>query len=658
VPRTDLSRARFYLARARAMPPGEWAHRARQAALAVVDRRRPAAPPEVSGDAPPGWPRPAGGPALVEDGQVEAVRAVHGAVEGVREAADRILAGRYRFFGTPEVVHDPARDWNHDPVAGASWPLEHWSRVNHRDGPADPKWVWELGRHQALTTLARAWRLTGHEPYAEAARRQLRTFLEQAPPEMGIHWRSGLELGIRLISWAWTVEFLRGWPGLDGELRRAILAGVAAHLRHLERYPSRYSSANNHLVGEAAGMAVGGLAFPEAPGAAAAAARGLAELTEALDTQVLPDGVDAEQAVGYHGFVLDLGLAAVACLRRLERPVPDQLRRPLVGIAAFMGTLASDAGTLPRIGDEDEGLGVDLGTFPDEAERLWSRLRSAEALLGIEGPRREPGLDEQSIWLAGVERAREVGEADRRRPGSAVFPQGGYVVLRDRDYAREMRAVLDAGPLGLPPLNAHGHADLLAVCLSVDGEEVLVDPGTFTYFGERRWRDYGRSTAAHSTVRVDGRDQVEPTGRFMWASAPAATLDAVRLEGEEISAAGHHLAYAPVRHERRVGLRGRLLTVEDRISGPEGEREIEVRWHLGPGTVVEEGDAWRWHGRGASVLLRVKGLGRPRVVTGDEAAPLGFVSTGLERREPAPALVASARARLPAVIISSVAASE
>lgn len=227
------SRVRFYVARASAMPPGEWAHRARQAALAIAERARPPAPAQVSGDAPPGWPRPADAPALVEDAQVEAVRALPGALEGARRTADRILAGRYRFFGTPEVVHDPARDWNYDPLAGAAWPRRHWSRIDHRAGPADPKWVWEIGRHQGVVALARAWRLTGHEPYAQAARRQLATFLEQAPPGIGIHWRSGLELGVRLISWAWTIELLRGWPGLDAELRRALLAGVAAHLRHL-----------------------------------------------------------------------------------------------------------------------------------------------------------------------------------------------------------------------------------------------------------------------------------------------------------------------------------------------------------------------------------------------------------------------------------------
>ena len=398
--------------------------------------------------------------------------------------------------------------------------------------------------------------------------RQLAGFIAQCPPGRGIHWRSGLELGIRLISWAYVVELLRGSPALTPEFSGRMLSSVAAHLDHLGRYPSRYSSANNHQVGEEAGRAVGGMCFPEVPGADADAREGVEALGAALSAQVMPDGVDAcEQAVGYHGFVLELGLPVVAC-RALGRPVPSAIAEPLAGIAGFMGVLASDGLTLPRIGDEDEGLGVDLGPAMDEADRLRFRLRATVALLDAELPRQEPGIDEAVIWLCGAERARRAAGAEARTPGSAAFPHGGYAVLRARDGAgREVRAVLDAGPMGLAPMAAHGHADLLSVCVAVDGREVLIDPGTFTYFGEERWRTYGRSTGAHSTVTVDGREQAEPAGRFMWRSQPAATLGEFTIDGAA-RARGRHDAYAPVRHERTVALEGRVVTVVDEPPGP------------------------------------------------------------------------------------------
>lgn len=655
MPIPSVARLRWYAHRARVMPAGEWVHRARQSATIVAERLRGPGAPATFPPAPDGWPRHAAAPALVTDAEVEAVRALPGAVDLARERAERILAGRVRCFGYPEADVGSDPDWSYDPLAGRRWPDEHWSRVNHRELGLDPKWIWEPARHQGVVALARAWRLTGDDRFADGAVRHIRGWIAQCPPGRGIHWRSGLELGIRLISWAFALEFLRGAAALTTDVRAEVLGAVAAHLDHLERYPSRYSSANNHLIGEAAGLAVGGLCFPEIPGASRRAAHGVAELAEALGAQVLPDGVDAEQAVGYHGFVLELGLAVVACLRRLGGPVPPEIDRALTGIAGFMATLASDGLTLPRIGDEDEGLGIDLGPELDEAARLRFRLRATAALLGADLPRVAPGTDEPTIWLAGRAAAEAIASRPERLPGGAVYPHGGYVVLRSRPApVGEVRVVFDAGPLGLPPMAAHGHADLLAVCMSVAGREVLIDPGTFTYFGDGAWRDYGRSTAAHSTVRVDGREQAETAGRFMWRRTVDAHLERVDLGEGDGAAEGHHDAYRPVRHRRRVALDGARTTVTDILDGDDGPHDLELRWHLAPGEVTREGAGWRWRGDGVSVLITVTGAADQEVVTGRTDPITGFASWGLERRTPAPVLIARHRGPLPASLISTI----
>lgn len=205
---------------------------------------------------------------------------------------------------------------------------------------------------------------------------------------------------------------------------------------------------------------------------------------------------------------------------------------------------------------------------------------------------------------------------------------------------------------------AHGHADLLSVCAAVDGREVLIDPGTFTYFGEERWRDYGRSTTAHSTVTLDGREQAEPAGRFMWRSQPAACLGEFTIDGA-VRARGRHEAYAPVRHERTVTLDGRVMTVADELTGPEGEHDVELRWHLAPGEAEGSAEAgWTWRDGAGAVRLAVAGLPDQRVVEGCESAPLGFASDGLERRAPSPTLVARGRVSLPARFTSRLEAPE
>ena len=212
----------------------------------------------------PGWPRPPGRRRWSPTTSSTASARLPGAVDHARAEAERIRAGRFAFFGYPEVTLEPGFDWHSDPITGHAWPRRHWSSIDHRVADADPKWLWELGRHQHVVHLARAWRLTGDDGFAEAAAGHLDGFIAQDPPGTGIHWRVGLELGMRLTSWAWIVELLRGSPVATPELGGALLASADAHLAQLERYPSLYSSANNHRIGELAGLAIGCALLPRA----------------------------------------------------------------------------------------------------------------------------------------------------------------------------------------------------------------------------------------------------------------------------------------------------------------------------------------------------------------------------------------------------------
>ena len=364
------------------------------------------------------------------------------------------------------------------------------------------------------------------------------------------------------------------------------------------------------------------------------------------------DGVNAEQATAYQGFALDLVLPVVVCLTRLGREVPEPIAGPVGRMADFLGILATDAGTLPRIGDDDDAAGIDLASHEGRPERLRSRIRTTSLLLGRELSRVEPGLDEQTVWLCGD--AADGAPSQGRLPGSAAFPDGGYAVLRRRGRAGEVRAVLKAGPFGLGPLFAHGHADLLSVCVAIDGEEAVIDPGTFTYYGDARWRDHGRSTEAHSTLRVGGRDQADPIGPFMWRRPPRANLGAVRLDGDRLLAEGHHDAYAPVRHSRRVELHADEIAVTDRLTGPADHHHVELRWQLAPGRIAPTESGWIWSGERVGVEVEIEGLGAARAIVGCESRPAGFASRALEHREPAPVIVAHGRVSLPAVIVSHI----
>ena len=147
----------------------------------------------------------------------------------VLEAADRLLRGEWETLGVLRTDLERP-DWFRDPVTGRrSDPDKYAFRVDHRseEQVGNVKQVWELSRLQHLTLLATAWFLTKDERYARRVADHLRSWWRENPFLSGVHWTSGIELGVRLISLAWIRRLLDDWPGV-ADLVRARRARRAA----------------------------------------------------------------------------------------------------------------------------------------------------------------------------------------------------------------------------------------------------------------------------------------------------------------------------------------------------------------------------------------------------------------------------------------------
>src|SRR5204863_4901248 len=95
----------------------------------------------------------------------------------------------------------------------------------------------------------------------------------------------------------------------DGDaegFRRRWLNAIFRHAQFVRSHFSLHSSANNHLIGEAAGLFVAAITWPCWPQAQAWLAESEAILEREALLQNAPDGVNREQAVAYQQFTLDL----------------------------------------------------------------------------------------------------------------------------------------------------------------------------------------------------------------------------------------------------------------------------------------------------------------------------------------------------------------
>ena len=201
--------------------------------------------------------------------------------------------------------------------------------------------------------------------------------------------------------------------------------------------------------------------------------------------------------------------------------------------------------------------------------------------------------------------------------------------------------MFDAGPLGYLSLAAHGHADALAVTVSSGETDLVVDPGTGSYFRRPDVREAFRGTGFHPTISIDSLDQSTPGGPFLWSRHARSWFTRVDLQGVVSGEQDGYLSLAdPVRHQRAlVALEPTLIVVYDRLEA-EGTHTASLRWPLHPSVeaTLEVPATVRANMKHARLLLTFAATveGNLSVDRGVESPFLGWYSPRLEELVPAP----------------------
>jgi Heparinase II/III-like protein/Heparinase II/III N-terminus len=660
----------WYVRRLRGMSAREVLWRTGSELRDVADRLRagtgrpigPSASASAKGSAAPGFRvsgiRP-GAWANAPRGSLEA-----GWCSRLRSRADAIAAHRLSFFSLENVDLGHPIDWNREHEAGRPMPMGFAPRIDYRDYrvTGDAKVAWEPSRHHQLVVLARAYRATGDPGYARAAVEQLDSWIARCPFPFGMQWRSPLELAIRLINWVFALDLVHEAGLVQGDLQDRIRHSAHRHLWEVERKFSRGSSANNHLIGEAAGVFVGASYFSDLPGADRWREESRAILLREVAAQTYPEGGNRELALGYHVFALQFFLVAGLAARQSGHDFPAPYWSEVERMCAFLAAMG-EGGELPLYGDADDGYVLDLG----EPRGDWRGMLAVGAgLFGRPDMKAVAGgWSEAGEWLLGTEGRAKFDTLPTSVVSleSRAFPSSGHYLLQAGAGAGRVSVLFDCGELGFGSIAAHGHADALSFTLRLGGHDVLVDPGTYDYFTHPDWRRYFRSSAGHNTLVVDDRDQSEMQGLFLWGARAIARCLAYEPSARGGRVVGEHDGYArladPVVHRRTLELDAEAgtLIVRDEIDGA-GAHEVAVFFHFSE-------DCRLSTGKGKDNVSEVLVAGRKVVVETDPRLTLsvllgserpigGWVSRGYHRKAPAPTLVARARLPGPATLVTRI----
>jgi hypothetical protein len=610
--------------------PREIAFRLGQEARNLALFARPPALPDDASQASAPFPDP--------EAAVQALRGTP-AAEAIANWAGRILQHRFPLLGM-EIETGPEIRWRRDYVSGKETPAVYFRTIPYLDlaRAGDHKIIWELNRHQHMVLLAQACLLTGRAEFLSEIETQLDSWLQENRFQRGINWASALEVALRSLSWMW-VDRLVG-ARMQAAARRRLREGLYRHALHLEANLSVYFSPNTHLLGEAVALHALGLMFRGIAGAQAWERRGAQVAAAEMERQVRADGSHFEQSSYYHVYALDMFLFH-AILARPSQSYREKLGRMAQYLAALMGPSRS----LPFLGDDDGGRFF----HPFGPRHRFGRATLAACGCFLGRPEwigQEEDLHECATWWlgprVGAERPRAAtGATGGASPGeSRWFAGAGVAVMR----AGPVHCIVDAGPLG-PFRAGHSHADTLSIVARTGAQDLLIDPGTFSY-SDAHWRDVFRGTAAHNTVRLNGLDQADPAGPFGWRNPPQVALRQWHTD-ESADYLDAQCLSRGFRHRRRVVfVKPELLFILDDIEG--GPAGAEQFWHPeGPVETLAPA-CFRIAGAGALVLA-------PAGASAElsQGGQFGWRSSALGCKHPAP-LIVCRRTGAPAVRFGAV----
>ena len=548
----------------------------------------------------------------------------------------KLAEGYVRYFEHTYAQIGFPPDWHADPFNGERAKTDlHWSQISDF-GSSDIKVIWEPSRFNFTYALVRAYWRTGDESYAELFWQLVEDWRISNPPQLGANWKCGQEISFRVMAWCF---------GLHGFLKASVTSAqrVASLVQMIavsgERIEANLGYAlsqhNNHGISEAVGLWTIGSLFPKLRSAERCRESCREPLEELGRELSYTDGSFVQHSVNYQRLMLHDYLWAMRLAELHGRPFSDELKERVSRACDFLFQIQDEeSGRVPCYGQNDGALILPLNNCDYQNFRpviqairyLCTATRSYD-----NGP-----WDEDLLWLFGLDALNAPLKTLRRDDLRAEI--GGYYTLRSQTSFAFIRCATFR--------DRPGQADILHLDLWWRGQNIALDAGTYSYNAPAPWDNRLAHTAYHNTVTVDGLNQMDQAGKFLWLPWLHSSVNYQKRSRSENLAywEGEHDGYQRIKQpvsQRRAILRlgDEWWLVSDALNS-NGSHDYRLQWLL-PDLLYEWEDGLRRIAlktpAGAYYIKIATSTGNETcsVVKADQDSPRGWRAPYYHEREPA-----------------------
>ncbi len=507
---------------------------------------------------------------------------------------DAVIAARYEMIREGKLslfngkVANLGLDynWMKNPDSGFVYQADkHWTEINDYSREAgDIKFVWEKARFAYLYDIIR-YDYHFNVDCSPFVLNDILSWIKANKVNCGPHYKCSQEISLRVLNWTFALHYYRNSEHLTEAVFEQIQHAIYWQLHHVYENInfSRIAVRNNHAITETLALYLGGLLYPDFPGAKIWKENGRKWFIQEILYQIYPDGTYLQFSMNYHRVVVQLLTWAfrLAKLNGEEFPdaVTDRARKSL----GFLRSCMNDSdGWLPNYGANDGALFFPLNN--QQYRDYRPQLQALATLLDI-----DPGFPEtyEDVYWYGQMPGEDRQLAAEGQDGLFIYPDGGYYICREEDTLTFMRCGNHR--------DRPSQADNLHLDIWYKGENILIDAGSYKYNTNEQTLRYFMGTASHNTVMLEDFDQMEKGPRFIWYNWTQCR-NAVLYEKKDeyvwegaISAFQH--AGADIIHRRVVKKKkGQpLWKVEDYIMNKPVQMRMHQLWH----TTLPEAINWR-----------------------------------------------------------------
>ncbi|MGQ1891996.1 alginate lyase family protein [Thermophagus sp. OGC60D27] len=414
-------------------------------------------------------------------------------------------------------------NWSLDYVDNFAYPKSHVSKISLSDySDREVKNILEMHRLHFLVDQSVRYFITKDSILFENIIDTIENWIEKNPFPYGMGWVSPTIVSKRLISFLfiWNILNLNNKDGTK-KIREKLIGTFNEHIHYVLNTLSLYSSANNHLTAELVGVfsilksfsscltKVGKNVYLKVH----------KKLEDLIIQQNFSDGKNKECGFGYQYQVTDWFFFAGLLDKKIGPSLfSDTYFLRLKNMFRFFRGAFDNYGNFFDYGDRDN-FHVLPFQFESSQSAFIQCLESGAKFFNDPSliiPRINKGLfDFRNRILFG--RNFSVEKRCKKHSQTKYYEKGGHIVSWFQDnLGNDIYFNFRSGSFGYLSIAAHSHSDLNSFFLSINGQPVFIDPGTYCYRKDPLFRNYFRSALAHNTISVNSQDHALKFGFNHW----------------------------------------------------------------------------------------------------------------------------------------------